>query len=94
MLAKDIAHAAGHGHGMARHLEVKVIREQGVKLYAEHSALGQQRAMSFHVGEEMLRRFHTREHHRLAKHGAHLRAADVEHVAMSREERQVIVARL
>ena len=41
VLLEDTSDASGHGDGMASYLEVKLIRKQGVKLDAEHSALGQ-----------------------------------------------------
>ena len=42
MLFEDAADAGSRSDGMARYLEIELIRKQCVKLDAEHSALGKQ----------------------------------------------------
>lgn len=54
MLFEDAADAGSHSDGMARYLEIELIRKQRIKLDAEHSALGKQGSMTLHVGEEFM----------------------------------------
>ena len=47
--------------------------------------------MSLHIGKEVFGSLHAGEYHSFAKHGSHLGATDVEYIAMSGYERQVII---
>ena len=81
-------------NAVARQLEVEIIRKQCVELQSDKSSLGNDGAVLLLDGEEMLVGLTVGEHHRLATQGADLRAADVEHVAMARQEGQCNVAAL
>lgn len=79
---EDAADAGSHSDGMARYLEIELIRKQRVKLDAEHSALGKQGSMTLHVGEEVFRCLHAREYHSFSHHGTHLGSTDIECITM------------
>ena len=89
---KDLLEAGSHRYGVARETQVEAVGKERVELDAEHAPLGQQRAVALDGGKEILRRADAGKHHRLAKHGSHLGAADIEHIAMACQEGQVVVA--
>ena len=78
--AQHRADACGRLVGVTGDVHVPVVLEQRVELQAEQPALGQQRAVLFDGGQEVLRRVVLREHDGLTEQGADLGAADVEHI--------------
>ena len=71
---------------MVGHVEVQVVLQQSLKLYAQQPALGQHSAPLLHVPAEVI--VGGVHHQGLAEQGTVLGAADVESVGQSRQIRQ------
>ena len=70
---------------MARQFEIEVVGEQGVELQADEGSLGNDGAVLFLDGEEMLVSLTVGEDDSLATEGTNLRTTDVEDVSVACE---------
>ena len=80
---------------MGGNLKVQIVRHEGIKLHPQQAALCQHTAVLLDEVTEVLLESRAPNHHRFAKQGAHLGAADVEHIAQPGDIRkgQVITLR-
>ena len=66
---------------MTADVEVEIVLQQRLELYAQQPALGQHTAPLLDEIPEILFQSRIRNHHSFSEEGSHLGAADVEYVA-------------
>ena len=73
-------------------LEIQVIREECIELYAQHPALSKQGPVTLDRSEEILRSGNIRKDHGFAEHRTALGPSYVEHIAVVRKEWKADIA--
>ena len=73
---------------MASNTQIERIGEECVELNADESSLGKESTVLLDNAEEMRMCIAMREHHSLSAEGTYFRSANIERIAMVRQERQ------
>ena len=94
LLLENLLHAHGHIDGVARQLEIQIVRKQRIKLQTYQCSLGYDGTMLLLDGEEVLVGLTVGEDDSLATEGANLRATNVEDVTVAGQVGQGDVAPL
>ena len=82
---ENLLHLHCHTDGMFGEFEVKVVAKQCIELKTDQCAFGNDGTMLLLDGEKMLVSLSVGENHSLTAKGTNLRAADIEHVAVTGE---------